>query len=69
MQSVKGIELLPNLFEEIGSQYGKRYFRNGRFVVNIMADLLPDNSELRRCVKMVYESNAMECILEIADDS
>ena len=69
MQSVKGIELLPNFFEEIGSQYGKRCFRNGRFVVNIMADLLPDNSELRRCVKMVYESNAMECILEIADDS
>ena len=65
---MKNIELLPGFFAQIKKEYGNDRIRNGNFVHAVMADLLPNAIELRRCIKLIYESKAMEYILEIAKE-
>lgn len=69
MYNIKNIELLPSFFAEVSNMYGIAQLSNGKFVVAIMSDLLPGTTELKRCVRMAYESNAMLSILEIPKDS
>lgn len=64
MQNIKNIELLPRFFADVKKQYATVDLKNGKFVVALMADLIPGAVELKRCVRMAYESNAMECIID-----
>ena len=60
--------MLPDFFAHIKKEYGNDRIRNGNFVHAVMTDLLPNATELRRCIKLIYESKVMECILEIAKE-
>lgn len=66
MQNIKNIELLPQFFADVKKQYATVDLRNGKFVVALMADFIPGAVELKRCVRLAYESNAMECIIDIS---
>ena len=66
MRSIKNIELLPQFYAEVKKQYATVDLRNGKFVVALMADFIPGAVELKRCVRLAYESNAMECIIDIS---
>ena len=66
MQNIKNIELLPQFFADVKKQYATVDLKNGKFVVALMADFIPGAVELKRCVRMAYESNAMECIIDIS---
>ena len=69
MNSIKNIELLPKFFNEVKSMCGEAKLSDGRLIVALMSDLLPEADELKRCIKMVYESGAITHILEISKDS
>ena len=66
MQNIKNIELLPQFFADVKKQYATVDLKNGKFVVALMADFIPGAVELKRCVRLAYESNAMECIIDIS---
>lgn len=69
MPNIKNIEMLPKFIADVKNKYGEAQLHNGKFVVAIMSDLLPGAMELKRCIRMVYESNAMTSVLEISKDS
>ena len=66
MSKIKNIELLSQFFVDMKKYYTTVDLKNGKFLAALMADLMPGAVELKTCIRFAYESNAMECIVDIS---
>ena len=68
MQIIKNLELLPGFFEKIRVDFSNIEFSNGKLIIALMSDYLPNEADLKRCVKIAYDSNAIEHIMNIRNN-
>ena len=68
MQNIKNIELLPQFFADLKTQYGRIDLKNEKLIVALLSDYIPGATDLKRCLRFLYESKAMECIIAISQN-